>query len=81
VWNSRQVYIALGFFLSAAAMLGIDACPMEGIDAAKYDEILNLKGTGYTTTVVATAGYRADDDMFAKMAKVRFPDNDVIMRV
>lgn len=80
-WNSRQVYIALGFFLSAAAMLGIDACPMEGIDNAKYDEILNLKGTGYTTTVVATAGYRADDDMFAKMAKVRFPENDVIIRV
>ncbi|GDX97913.1 NAD(P)H-dependent oxidoreductase [Phycisphaerae bacterium] len=81
VWNSRQVYIALGFFLSAAAMLGIDACPMEGIDAAKYDEVLNLKGSGYTTTVVATAGYRADDDMFAKMAKVRFPDNDMIVRV
>ncbi len=80
-WNSRQVYIALGFFLSAAAMLGIDACPMEGIDSAKYDEMLNLKGTGYTTTVVATAGYRADDDMFAKMAKVRFAENDVIVRV
>jgi hypothetical protein len=54
---------------------------MEGIDAAKYDEVLNLKGSGYTTTVVATAGYRADDDMFAKMAKVRFPDNDMIVRV
>lgn len=80
-WNSRQVYIALGFFLSAAAMLGIDACPMEGIDSAKYDEILNLKGTGYTTTVVATAGYRAEDDMFAKMAKVRFAENDMIVRV
>lgn len=53
-WNQRQVYIALGFFLSAAAMLGIDACPMEGFDAAKYNEILGLAAQGLSATVVAT---------------------------
>lgn len=81
-WTSRQVYIALGFFLSAAAMLGIDACPMEGFDPAKYDEILGLSALGYCATVVATAGYRAPDDDFApsKSAKVRFPESEVIMR-
>ena len=46
-WANRQVYISLGFFLSAAAMLGIDACPMEGFDPAKYDEILGLPRLGY----------------------------------
>lgn len=77
-WSARQVYIALGFFLSAAAMLGVDACPMEGIDAGKYDEILGLPAQGYNTVVVAAAGYRASDDWLAGLPKVRFPDADVI---
>src|SRR3954468_1447672 len=40
-WVSRQVYIALGNFLATAAALGIDACPMEGFDAAQFDQILD----------------------------------------
>jgi len=40
-WNSKQVYIALGFLMETAAMMDIDACPMEGFDNAKVDEILN----------------------------------------
>lgn len=81
-WTSRQVYIALGFFLSAAAMLGIDACPMEGFDPAQYDQILDLPTLGYRATVVAAAGYRAADDAIApdKIAKARFPASDVILR-
>lgn len=81
-WTSRQVYIALGFFLSAAALLGIDACPMEGFDPAQYDQILGLPTLGYKATVVAAAGYRAADDAVApdKMAKARFPASDVILR-
>ena len=43
-WASRQAYIALGNFMTSAAVLGVDTCPMEGIDPAKYDEILGLKG-------------------------------------
>jgi nitroreductase len=42
-WAARQTYIALGFFLSAAAMMGVDACPMEGFQPEKYDEVLGLK--------------------------------------
>lgn len=80
VWNSRQVYIALGFFLSAAAMMGIDACPMEGFDPAKYDEILGLRPLGLGAQVLATAGYRAADDPIAAMAKVRFESGEVIIR-
>ncbi|MFO0836411.1 MAG: NAD(P)H-dependent oxidoreductase [Phycisphaerales bacterium] len=80
-WNQRQVYIALGFFLSAAAMLGIDACPMEGFDAAKYNEILGLTSQGLAATVIATAGYRSAGDSFAGMKKVRFDASDVIKRV
>jgi nitroreductase len=79
-WNSKQVYIALGFFLSACAMLGVDACPMEGIDTGKYDEILDLKATGYATVVVATAGYRAATDPVAGMKKVRYATGDVVVK-
>jgi nitroreductase len=80
-WNSKQAYIALGFFLSAAAVLGVDACPMEGFDSAKYDEILGLKEKGLTAQVIATAGYRASDDAVATWPKVRFAENDTIIRM
>ncbi|MBL8761944.1 MAG: NAD(P)H-dependent oxidoreductase [Phycisphaerae bacterium] len=80
-WNQRQVYIALGFFLSAAAMLGVDACPMEGFDAARYNEILGLSSQGLSATVLAAAGYRSAGDPSASMKKVRFDASDVIKRV
>lgn len=31
-WASRQVYIALGSFMTSAALLDVDTCPMEGLD-------------------------------------------------
>jgi nitroreductase len=80
-WAARQAYIALGTFLSAAANLGIDACPMEGFVPAQFDEILGLREKGYTAVVIATAGYRAADDGYAKLAKVRYSAEDVIATV
>lgn len=79
-WTSRQVYIALGVFLASAAVLGVDACPMEGFDPAAYNEILGLPAEGFAATVVATAGYRAADDALAAAPKVRFDSSDVIRR-
>ena len=80
-WATNQVYIALGNFMTAAAVLGIDTCPMEGIQPAKYDEILGLKEHGYATVVACPAGYRAADDKYANIAKVRFKHEDVITRI
>lgn len=77
-WSKRQVYIALGQFMTAAALLGIDTCPMEGFNPAKYDEILGLAEQGYTTAVLCPAGYRAADDKYAVMPKVRYPSEDVV---
>jgi nitroreductase len=80
-WMTHQVYIALGQFMAAAAMLGIDTCPMEGIEPAKYDEVLGLPAQGYATVVACPAGYRAADDRCAALAKVRFPAEEVIRRI
>jgi nitroreductase len=80
-WVSRQVYIALGHFLATAALLGVDACPMEGFDAAQYDRILDLPAQGYHAQVLAAAGYRAEDDAYARLPKVRYSPEDVIAHV
>lgn len=77
-WLTRQVYIALGAFLVAAASLGVDTTPMEGFDKDKYDEILGLHAKGWKAVVLAAAGVRAHDDAYAKSAKVRFPLSEVV---
>ncbi len=77
-WTARQVYIALGGFLSAAALLGVDACPMEGFDPKVFDDLLGLPSQGYRATVVATAGYRAADDAISSAPKVRFPHQTLV---
>ena len=80
-WATRQTYIALGNFLTSAALLGVDVCPMEGIDPAQYDAILGLGAQGYHTVVVAAAGYRAAGDRYASLPKVRFAKDELITHV
>lgn len=80
-WAARQCYIALGQLMATAALMHVDTCALEGIDPAKYDEILGLKGSGYETVVACAVGYRAADDAYAQAAKVRFPSADVIRSV
>ncbi|MBS1792844.1 MAG: NAD(P)H-dependent oxidoreductase [Acidobacteria bacterium] len=80
VWNSRQAYIALGFLLETAAHLGIDATPMEGFDAAQFNQILGL--TDYSAVAVAALGYRdAANDWLANLKKVRFPAEQLIEKI
>lgn len=70
-WAQKQAYLALGNLLSAAASFKIDTCPMEGFDAAKFDEILGLQEKGLTTAVIATVGYRSEEDPAQDAKKVR----------
>ena len=78
-WNIRQTYIALGQLMASAAVLGIDACPMEGISTAGYDQVLGLATTGYATVVGCALGYRAADDRNATLPKARFDRSRVIV--
>ena len=77
-WATRQVYIALGQFMTCAALLGIDTCPMEGFVPDKFDELLGLSELGYHAAVLCPAGYRAEDDKYATLPKVRFPKAEVV---
>ena len=78
-WTARQCYIALGFLLQAAAVLRIDACPMEGIQSDRLDPLLGLSGSEYTSVVACALGYRHAADRAALDAKVRFDAADVVI--
>ena len=80
-WASNQVFIALGNFMTSAALLGIDTCPMEGFEPGKVDQLLGLARKGLASAVMCVAGYRAADDRFAGLPKVRFPVDEVIERI
>lgn len=80
-WATKQIYIALGQFMASAALLGVDACPMEGINPAAYDEVLGLTGTEFATVVACAVGYRAETDKYATAKKVRFPTVDLVRHV
>jgi nitroreductase len=80
-WAIRQVYIALGNFMTSCAAIGVDTCPMEGIAPEQYDEILGLKRSEFTTVVACAAGYRAPNDKYGILPKVRFPVEEIIQRL
>lgn len=80
-WASRQAYIALGNFMTCAALLGVDTCPMEGLDPREYDTILDLPAQGWHTVVACAAGYRAESDKYAALPKVRYPRTEVVTHI
>jgi len=77
-WAARQCYIALGNLMTSAAVLGVDACPMEGINPLEYDHVLGLNGSGFKTVVACALGYRAAGDKYASLPKVRFETKDLV---
>ncbi|EZH73962.1 nitroreductase [Aquimarina atlantica] len=80
-WAAKQAYLALGNILTVCAIEKIDSCPMEGFIPEKYDELLNLNDLGLTSVLVLPIGYRAEDDMFSELKKVRRPITDTIITI
>lgn len=80
-WATHQLYLSLGVLLSAAAVEGIDACPMEGFDPKQFDEILGLEAMGLESRVIAAVGFRSADEKAALLPKVRFSKEEVIVEV
>lgn len=76
-WFEKQTYIALGNAMTAAAALGVDSTPMEGIDPAALDAELGLHDKGLSSLVMLCLGYHADSDFNAKLPKSRLPQEQV----
>jgi nitroreductase len=80
-WAARQAYIALGNLMTCAAVLGLDACPMEGLNPAEYDRVLNLNYSGYATVVACALGYRAASDKYASLPKIRYATEELVQQI
>ncbi len=80
-WARDQTYLALGNFLTSAAVLEIDACPMTGLIAEEYDRLLGLDSLGLTTVAIATLGSRHPQDSYATEPKVRLAMDELVMRI
>ena len=76
-WIKSQTYIPLGIMIETAALLGIDACPMEGFDKAQVDSILGLNDKNLSVATILTIGYRGDD-AYANLPKVRRTYSEVV---
>jgi nitroreductase len=79
IWTAKQAYIALSTLINSAALLKIDATPMEGFDAAGINEILGLDKLGLNAAVVAAIGYRHEEDAQQHAKKVRKPNNELFV--
>jgi nitroreductase len=80
-WACRQAYIALGNMMSAAAMIGIDSCPVEGFDQEKTEAVLSQAGAldarQFGLAVMLAFGYRKNP----QPAKTRRPMAEVVQWV
>lgn len=70
-WTTKQVYLAFGNAMQAAAELKIDTCPMEGFESEIYNKVLGLNEKNQNAAVVLAIGYRSEEDETQHYAKVR----------
>lgn len=80
-WAHQQAYIALGNFLTCAALMQIDCCPMSGFDNKGYDTVLGLAEKGLTSTVICPIGRCHPEDQQALRPKVRFDYDELVLEV
>ncbi len=78
-WSKNQAYIALGNLMAVCAMESVDACPMEGFVPTTYNELLKLNDKGLQAVLLLPVGYRAEDDMFSTLKKVRKPLGEAVI--
>jgi nitroreductase len=80
-WTSKQTYLAMGNLLNAAAELKIDVTPIEGFEPEKYNEILGLDKLGLNASLVASIGYRHEEDATQHFPKVRKSINELFITI
>ncbi|RCT54662.1 NAD(P)H-dependent oxidoreductase [Winogradskyella sp. KYW1333] len=80
-WATKQAYIALGNLMTVCAIEEIDSCPMEGFLPEELDKVLNLDKYELKSVLLLPVGFRAEDDMFASLKKVRKPISDTVLEL
>lgn len=64
-WSSKQTYIALGNMMTAAALNGIDSCPIEGFNQEEAEKLLqdkfDIDTTKYGLSYMVAFGHRKDE--------------------
>lgn len=80
-WATNQAYLIMGNLLTVCAAEEIDACPMEDFIPQEYDNILGLSKLGLASVLAMPVGYRAIDDMFAGLKKVRKNSEESIIEI
>jgi nitroreductase/dihydropteridine reductase len=79
---AKQSYISFGMAIAAAAEQKVDATPMEGFDSEKLDEILQLNGTGFKSSLILPLGYRDEaNDWLYPMKKYRIAKEDFVQEI
>ena len=78
-WTAKQTYLALGNLLNAAAELKIDVTPIEGFEPEQFNEILGLEAMNLNAVLVATIGYRHDEDQTQHYTKVRKSNEELFL--
>lgn len=79
IWSAKQTYLALGNLMNAAAELRIDVTPMEGFVPEQVNEILGLNELGLNATLIATLGYRHEEDATQYFKKVRKSNEELFI--
>lgn len=70
--TAKQAHIAFGMAIAQAALLGVDATPMEGFDKNGIDEFLKLREKGLRSVVLLALGKRkVEEDWLLPLAKYR----------
>ena len=80
-WMAHQLYLTLGALLTVCALENIDACPIEGFEPKKYDDLLGLDEKGLESVIVLPVGYRDESDFFISLKKVRRGVDELIIEV
>jgi nitroreductase len=79
IWTAKQTYLAMGNLLNVAAELKIDVTPMEGFLPEKVNQLVGIDKLGYTASLIATVGYRHEEDATQHDKKVRKSQEDLFI--
>lgn len=79
---ARQAYIGFGMAIAQAALLEVDATPMEGFNGPELDKLLGLDTRGLRSVTLLTLGFRdTPNDWLVNLKKVRTPMEDFVIHM